>query len=79
MATGEEVALNLRVETVPAVYGMDVVMRLFNMRIELFKLENLGLASRNLKLFRGYKRSHRVMVLIVGPLAPVKQQHYIQL
>jgi type IV pilus assembly protein PilB len=32
LATGEEVQLNLRVESIPAVYGMDVVMRLFNMR-----------------------------------------------
>ena len=40
MATGEEVVLNLRVETIPTVYGMDAVMRLFNLRLEMFKLES---------------------------------------
>jgi type II secretory ATPase GspE/PulE/Tfp pilus assembly ATPase PilB-like protein len=40
LATGESVPINLRVETVPVVFGTDVVMRLFNMRIELFKLES---------------------------------------
>src|SRR6185295_10213535 len=34
LATGENVTINLRVETVPTVYGMDVVMRLFNMKLE---------------------------------------------
>ena len=32
MADGEEVDINLRLETVPAINGMDIVMRLFNMR-----------------------------------------------
>jgi type II secretory ATPase GspE/PulE/Tfp pilus assembly ATPase PilB-like protein len=67
MATGEEVSLNLRVETVPAVYGMDVVMRLFNMRIELFKLENLGLSEQEFKVVKGVISDPTGMVLIVGP------------
>ncbi|HZP55723.1 MAG TPA: ATPase, T2SS/T4P/T4SS family, partial [Candidatus Saccharimonadales bacterium] len=50
MATGEEITLNLRVETVPTVYGMDVVMRLFNLKLELFKLENLNLSSREMSV-----------------------------
>jgi type II secretory ATPase GspE/PulE/Tfp pilus assembly ATPase PilB-like protein len=67
MATGEEVALNLRVETVPAVYGMDVVMRLFNMRIELFTLENLGLSEEEHKIVSEVIKNPTGMVLIVGP------------
>jgi type II secretory ATPase GspE/PulE/Tfp pilus assembly ATPase PilB-like protein len=67
MATGEEVALNLRVETVPAVYGMDVVMRLFNMRIELFTLENLGLSEEENRIVSGVIKNPTGMVLIVGP------------
>jgi len=67
LATGEEVPLNLRVETVPAVYGMDVVMRLFNMRIELFKLENLGLNEQELDVVNSVIKDPTGMVLIVGP------------
>jgi type II secretory ATPase GspE/PulE/Tfp pilus assembly ATPase PilB-like protein len=67
MATGEEVPLNLRVETVPTVYGMDVVMRLFNMRIELFTLENLGLSDQEHEVVSGVIKNPTGMVMIVGP------------
>jgi type II secretory ATPase GspE/PulE/Tfp pilus assembly ATPase PilB-like protein len=67
MATGEEVPINLRVETVPAVYGMDVVMRLFNMRIELFKLDNLGLSEQEFEVVSRVVKDPTGMVLIVGP------------
>jgi type II secretory ATPase GspE/PulE/Tfp pilus assembly ATPase PilB-like protein len=67
LATGEEVPLNLRVETVPTVYGMDVVMRLFNMRIELFKLENLGLSEQEFSVVSNVIKDPTGMVLIVGP------------
>src|SRR3990167_9347134 len=43
LATGEEVTLNLRVEAVPTVYGLDIVARLFNIRLEFFQLQNLRL------------------------------------
>ena len=32
MADNSKVDVNLRVETVPAVYGMDIVLRLFNLK-----------------------------------------------
>ena len=67
MATGEEVVLNLRVETVPTVYGMDVVMRLFNMRLDLFKLENLGLKEDEFKVVQDVIKHPTGMVLVVGP------------
>jgi type IV pilus assembly protein PilB len=67
LATGEEVQLNLRVETIPAVYGMDVVMRLFNMRVELFKLENLGLSDQEYDVVSRVIKDPTGMVLIVGP------------
>ncbi len=67
MATGEDVTLNLRIETVPAVYGMDVVMRLFNMRIELFKLDNLGLSQQESSVVNDVIKNPTGMVLIVGP------------
>ncbi len=67
LATGEEVNLNLRVETVPTVYGMDVVMRLFNLKLELFKLENLGLSQEENKVVQDIVRHPTGLVLMVGP------------
>jgi len=67
MATGEEVTLNLRVEAVPTVYGMDVVMRLFNLKLELFKLENLGLSQHEATVVDDIIQHPTGMVMIVGP------------
>ncbi|MBX4197053.1 Flp pilus assembly complex ATPase component TadA [Candidatus Saccharibacteria bacterium] len=67
MATGEEVVINLRVETVPTVYGMDAVMRLFNMRLELLRLENLGLSRQESAVVNEVIQHPTGMVLIVGP------------
>ncbi len=67
MATGETVTVNLRVETVPTVYGQDVVMRLFNLNLELLNLDKLGLSERERKVVDGVIRHPTGMVLIVGP------------
>lgn len=67
LATGEEVTINLRVETVPTVYGMDAVMRLFNLNFDLFKLENLGLSAKEFDVVQDIVRHPSGMVLIVGP------------
>jgi type II secretory ATPase GspE/PulE/Tfp pilus assembly ATPase PilB-like protein len=67
LATGEDVTINLRVETVPTVYGMDVVMRLFNMRLDLFSLENLGLSGKEHAVVNDIINHPNGMVLIVGP------------
>jgi len=67
MATGEEVVINLRVETIPTVYGMDAVMRLFNLRLEMFKLESLGLSEQEAKVVNDIIVHPTGMVLIVGP------------
>jgi type II secretory ATPase GspE/PulE/Tfp pilus assembly ATPase PilB-like protein len=67
MATGEEVTVNLRVETVPAAYGQDVVMRLFTMQLELLKLDNLGLSKRERDAVDDVIKHPTGLVLIVGP------------
>jgi type II secretory ATPase GspE/PulE/Tfp pilus assembly ATPase PilB-like protein len=67
MATGEEVTVNLRVETVPAAYGQDVVMRLFTLEMELLRLDNLGLSERERKVVDDVIRHPTGLVLIVGP------------
>jgi type II secretory ATPase GspE/PulE/Tfp pilus assembly ATPase PilB-like protein len=43
MADGTVVDVNVRLETVPTVNGMDVVMRLFNMNPDMYTLDRLGL------------------------------------
>jgi len=67
MATGEEVTVNLRVETVPTIYGQDVVMRLFNLKLELLSLDNLGLSERERGVVDDIIRHPTGMVLVVGP------------
>lgn len=67
MATGEDVTMNLRVETVPTIYGQDVVMRLFNLKMELLKLENLGLSESEREAVDDVIKHPTGMVLIVGP------------
>ncbi len=67
MATGEDVTVNLRVETVPAVYGQDVVMRLFTLRMELLKLDNLSLSERERLVVDDVISHPTGMVLVVGP------------
>ncbi|HEX5797127.1 MAG TPA: GspE/PulE family protein [Candidatus Saccharimonadales bacterium] len=67
LATGDEVTVNLRVETVPTVYGMDVVMRIFNLRMELLKLDNLGLSEKERSAVDDVIKHPTGLVLIVGP------------
>ncbi len=67
LATGEQVTVNLRVETVSTFYGMDIVMRLFNMNIELLKLQKLGLNEQESQVVNDIIQHPTGMVLVVGP------------
>lgn len=67
LATGEDVTVNLRVETVPTVYGQDVVMRLFNLKMELLHLESLGLSPRERAAVDDVISHPTGLVLVVGP------------
>jgi type II secretory ATPase GspE/PulE/Tfp pilus assembly ATPase PilB-like protein len=67
LATGEEVTVNLRVETVPSIHGMDAVMRLFNMNLEMLKLDNLGLSSKEKGVVKDIIDHPSGMVMVVGP------------
>jgi len=67
LATGEEVTVNLRVETVPTVFGQDVVMRLFNLKMELLNLDKLSLSERERSVVDDVIRHPTGMVLVVGP------------
>lgn len=67
MADGTQVDVNLRVETVPTIGGMDVVMRLFNMRQEMYVLDKLGLSEKERKIVDGIIDKPNGLVLAVGP------------
>lgn len=67
LATGDEVNVNLRVETVPTVYGIDVVMRLFNFKLEYLKLDNLGLSPKERAAVDDVIKNPSGLVLVVGP------------
>lgn len=67
MANGEDVTVNLRVETVPTAYGQDVVMRLFTLKLELLNLDKLGLSDRERAVVDDVIKHPTGMVLVVGP------------
>jgi type IV pilus assembly protein PilB len=59
--------LNIRVETVPTMYGQDAVLRLFNFDESLLNLDYLGIPERQRKEIDDVISHPRGMVLMVGP------------
>ena len=59
--------LNLRVETVPTMYGQDAVLRLFNFDESLLNLDLLGIPDKQRKEIDEIISHPRGMVLMVGP------------
>ena len=67
MADESVVDVNVRLESVPTVNGIDVVMRLFNMDMEKYKLDALGLSGRERPVIDGIISKPSGLVLVVGP------------
>lgn len=65
--SGDIVDINLRIETVPTINGMDIVMRLFNMRQDMYKLDNLGLSGEERKVVDEIISRPSGLVLVIGP------------
>jgi type II secretory ATPase GspE/PulE/Tfp pilus assembly ATPase PilB-like protein len=59
--------LNLRVETVPTMYGQDAVMRLFNFDESLLQLDRLDIPKKQRAEIDEIISHPRGMVLMVGP------------
>lgn len=59
--------LNLRVETVPTMYGQDAVLRLFNFDESLLQLDRLNIPARQRAEIDEVISHPRGMVLMVGP------------
>ncbi|CAN5335229.1 hypothetical protein BH09PAT4_BH09PAT4_07170 [soil metagenome] len=67
MADGNEVDVNVRLETVPTINGIDVVMRLFNMDQEMYQLDRLSLSADQRKTVDDIISKPSGLVLVVGP------------
>ena len=67
MDDGREVIMNMRVETVPSINGMDIVMRFFSFDEERLQLARLGLSQRQIEILDGIIKYPKGLVLIVGP------------
>ncbi len=59
--------LNIRVETVPTLYGQDAVMRLFNFDESMLNLDLLGIQDRERQEIDEIVSHPRGMLLMVGP------------
>ncbi|GAC1482055.1 MAG: type IV-A pilus assembly ATPase PilB [Candidatus Saccharimonadales bacterium] len=67
LADGRVVDVNVRLETVPTVNGMDVVMRLFNMNADMYTLDRLGLSGGERAVVDDIIAKPSGLVLVVGP------------
>lgn len=67
MATGEIVDVNIRLETVPTINGMDIVMRLFNMEATMYNLDKLKLSTQERAIIDDIITKPSGLVMIVGP------------
>jgi type II secretory ATPase GspE/PulE/Tfp pilus assembly ATPase PilB-like protein len=67
MADGATVDVNVRLETVPTINGMDVVMRLFNMDAAMYTLDRLGLSESERRVVDDIIVKPSGLVMVVGP------------
>ncbi len=67
MEDGSEVNVNLRLETVPTVNGMDMVMRLFNMDQAMYNLDRLKLTDQERAVVDDIISKPSGLVMVVGP------------
>lgn len=65
--TNEGKNINMRIETVPTAFGMDMVIRLFNFDESLLKLDKIGLDETRLKHIEEVVSHPHGMVMVVGP------------
>lgn len=59
--------LNIRVETIPTMYGQDAVLRLFNFDESLLNIDLLGLSEDEQRQIKEVISHPRGLVLMVGP------------
>ncbi len=67
MADNSVVDINLRLETVPSVNGVEIVMRLFNMSSEMYNLDRLNLSAIERQVVDDIISKPSGLVMVVGP------------
>lgn len=67
MADGSVVGVNVRLETVPTINGIDIVMRLFNLEEERYQLDKLGLTPKERVVVDEIISKPSGLVMVVGP------------
>lgn len=63
----ENKEINVRVSTLPTIYGENVVLRLLDMSRRMYTLEQLGFDERNRKIIEEVIKSPHGMILATGP------------
>lgn len=58
---------NIRVSTMPEIYGESIVFRIHSLNEVIHKIENLGLEQEQLKLLQELIKSPSGMILVTGP------------
>lgn len=61
------VNVNVRLETIPAFHGEEIVARLFNIKEEFLYLENMGLSEQQRNQIEAFIKSPHGLLLTVGP------------
>ncbi len=67
MENKTSVEVNVRLETVSSINGMEVVMRLFNMDQSMYSLDRLGLSAQERQVVDDIINRPSGLVLVVGP------------
>jgi type II secretory ATPase GspE/PulE/Tfp pilus assembly ATPase PilB-like protein len=66
-AEGKAAPVSMRLETIPALHGQDIVIRIFNLEAQYLDLNNLGLSEAHRKFIDQIIAHPHGMVLAVGP------------
>ena len=62
-----EQTLDLRISTIPTSHGESMVIRILPTNVTLLSLEKLGLAQKNLQVFRDLVKRPHGIILVTGP------------
>lgn len=66
-STEPDKIINMRIETIPAAFGMDVVIRLFNFDESILRIDRLGLDEARRKAISEIISHPHGMLMVVGP------------
>ncbi len=66
-ASGQQIQVNIRLETVPTFFGEELIARILSMDVQYLQLDNMGLAPHIRKGIDEVIRHPHGMILTVGP------------